>query len=112
MISICLQGVWHELDTLNGCYRLDDLFRAAGKPEGRDPRAFVEHLKPHKLGTIQVRNKYVWSNQAKVYQYAAWLDVDFKDTLVEVLKDYPVLNLELAKTIATGVDYVTEHPDD
>lgn len=94
------------MDTLNGYYRLDDLFRAVGSPEGRSPRDFVESTKPHTLGTLQVRNKYVWSNQAKVYQYAAFLDKTFSGTLSKVLEDYPKLDLKLAKTIVTGVNYV------
>ena len=95
MLSILVKDDWHELDTLNGYYRLDDLWKGVGSPEGLDPRTFVEATKPHTLYTIQIR-KHVWSGQAKLYEYAAFLDPAFK----AILETY---DLELFKTVTTGV---------
>lgn len=101
MISINVMGDWHTLDTLNGYYRLEDLFKAVGSPEGKEPIVFANERGPHAAYTIQ-RKKYVWANQDKVYGYAAFLDPKFDEIMQEVLETG---DLALARTIATGVQH-------
>lgn len=99
MIKINVAGDWATLDTLNGYYCLEDLWAAYGKPEGFDPRTFLRTCGPHRRYTMQSRRK-VWCSQAKVYQYAAWVDPKFNAIMAEALETKDV---ELAKQIATGV---------
>lgn len=99
MIEVKVNNEWHELDTLNGYYRLEDLFKSAGSPEGKDPRDFINECGPHSAYSIQ-RKKHVWASQSKVYAYAGFLDEEFQKIMDEVLTSG---NIELASTIATGV---------
>jgi len=101
VISVKVLGEWHTLDTLNGMYRLDDLHAAVGKPEDMGPRSFVRAKQPHAPYSIQVKQKYIWANQSKVYGYAAYLDPAFDAVMQEVLAG----DKSLAKTIATGVQH-------
>lgn len=101
MISVNVLGEWIQLDTLNGYYRLEDLFKEVGSPEGKDPVVFANECGPHAAYTIQ-RKKYVWASQAKVYGYAAFLDPKFDETMRNALETG---DLTLARTIATGVQH-------
>lgn len=99
MLSVKVLGDWCTLDTINGYYRLDDLWKESGKPEGLDPVSFSRDHGPHEIYSIR-RNKYVWATQAKVYEYAAFLDEEFK-ALWEEAKD--LRDVSLLRNVATGV---------
>ena len=99
MINVKVLGEWHELDTINGYYKLDDLYRGVGSPEGQSPLSYVRGNAPHAAYSIQMK-KSTWANQVKTYAYAAYLDPEFARISREVLASGDV---ELAKTIATGV---------
>lgn len=102
MISVKVLNEWHELDTLNGFYRLEDLFWLTGRPEGLDPRAFLRSGKRYGSNDIQV-NKYTWVKQHVVYGYAAYLDPEFKAVLDQILDADD--RAALARTVATGVKH-------
>ena len=101
MISVKINKEWHELDTLNGYYKLEDLFKSVGSPEGKDPKTFINECGPHSAYSIQ-RKKHVWASQSKVYAYAGFLDKEFKAVMDEVLLTG---DTELASTVATGVKH-------
>ena len=90
MIRLKFLGEEHLLDNINGYYRLEDL-------KGLDPKRFMREEGPHTPYSLQFR-KYVWANQAKVYQYCAWADPEFKKSMDEALSTG---NIELSP--ASGV---------
>ena len=92
MIRVKFLGEWHELDTLNGYYRLEDL----GGPE---PRDFVKATKPHRKYTVQCR-RHVWVSQVKVYQYCCWADPEFAKVWHAAEE---AMDADLARQVATGV---------
>jgi predicted carbohydrate-binding protein with CBM5 and CBM33 domain len=102
MISLNVLGDWHTLDTLNGYYRLVDLFNAVGKPAGKSPENFVREVKHPVQYSIQVK-KHVWANQDRLYAYAAYIDPAFADVMNRVLTEPAASRRALARTIATGV---------
>lgn len=99
MIKIKVQGVWVTLDTLNGYYRLEDLWAAHGKPASFSPRNFMRSQGPHRAYSLQFR-KYVWGSQSKLYQYAAWICPQFSDIMHEALE---AGDAGIARQIVTGV---------
>lgn len=99
MIDVNVLSEWHRLDTLNGYYRLDDLFKGVGKPEGKTPRDFLREACTPEDKSIRV-NKYVWGNQNQAYAYAAYLCDDFRAHMEEALD---LKDVRIMRKFATGV---------
>lgn len=101
MIDVKVCGEEIELDTLNGYYCLDDIFKMIGKPDGKSPRYWFSQLDqrpPH--GSIAFTRTKTWANQIKVYSYCAWLCENFNDVMHKV-KDTG--DKALALTISTSI---------
>ena len=79
MINVKLNGDWHTLDTLNGYYRLDDAWLAAGKPEEFTPKEFIKRNGPHRQYSMQRVGSKIWGSQVKVYQYCSWMCPKFRE---------------------------------
>lgn len=78
MIKVKLLDEWHTIDTLNGYYCLEDVWKAAGKPEDFRTQEFVKRNGPHRDYSIQRVGPRIWGCQSKVYQYCGWLCPEFK----------------------------------
>lgn len=99
MISVKVKDEWCTLDTLNGYYRLDDLWSSVGNPMDKTPRTFALS-KMHKMDSIQFTKNKTWGNQVKLYEYCSYIDNVFKQIMHEACT---TKDLDLALTIATGV---------
>lgn len=99
MIEVKVFGEFHPLDTLNGYYRLDDLYTQVGRPKGLSPREFVGS-KLHKMYSVMLTRTKTWGNQVKVYEYAAFLDPKFLEVMTQAVS---LKSRELALQISTPV---------
>ena len=105
MISIKVLNDWHTLDTINGYYKLNDLFKLVGSPEGFDPETFVRTQGPHSDYSIQ-RKKHIWATRLKLYSYAAFLDEEFNETMLLIAD---TINTDIALTLALSISTGVQH---
>lgn len=100
MIDVKVLNEWIELDTLNGYYCLDDIYKSIGSPEDRSPRAWFKNLGGVPLYSMGFTTTKTWANQVHVYKYCAWLCPNFKAKMEEFLASK---DITVALAISTGV---------
>lgn len=94
MIKVKVLNNEHELDTLNGYYRLNDLWKLSGSIEGLDPVGWMQGHGPHSQYSVQLRtvkragkvvSVNIWGNQSKLMEYSAFICPEFKNRFVNAL---------------------------
>lgn len=109
MLKLKFNNEWVEVrENGSGLYCLNDIFRASGMGENKQPNRFLRGKTRVKFGvSLQISmlgdDKVTFAPKQVVYKYAAWVDDDFYDTVFEVFEAATEGDGKKAVDLATSV---------